>query len=685
MKLQRLVLKNIRSYQDQEIIFPSGSILLSGDVGSGKTTILLALEYALFGLQPGQRGTSLLANGQDNGQVTLELNIDGQEVIIERILKRGSKGITQDLSAITISGVREEMSVTELKTKILSLLNYPEEFIKKTNLLYRYTVYAPQEEMKQIILEDPESRINVLRHIFSIDKYKIIKDNIAITTLYLRNQTKFLQFEVKDVEEYHFKIKSKEDRISLLKNEAVNKESQAKEQKTKYDLVLTEAKQLEHKLVEKQKLDGEIEKTNLVLASKIQNIAEQERELKKMDIILEKKVIFNQKLLEDILTDIKNKKDSIENNQKKLIDFTSRLRSLTIKKQEDLEKKERIFKIDICPTCLQNVSEPHKYNILNETQSSMVKIDKEVDSLIIQLQKINYTLSQEKAQLVSLEKDRSELESFRAHMHEVTFAQEKITEIKKQKGIISADIKSLEEHLTLLKESSLKLSTLSNLLRVKNEELKKITDQHKKIDIELAEIRKEMELDNKQILEYRCEIEKKEKSREKLTELIKLEDWLANDFSNLVSFTERSIMIKLRDEFSRLFNKWFSMLTTDNFTVRLDETFTPVVMQGDYELDYSFLSGGERTAVALAYRLSLNQLINSMLSRIKTRDIIILDEPTDGFSDQQLDKVRDILQELNVAQLIIVSHEQKIESFVDNIIRIKKEHGFSVFHSSPSF
>ena len=76
--------------------------------------------------------------------------------------------------------------------------------------------------------------------------------------------------------------------------------------------------------------------------------------------------------------------------------------------------------------------------------------------------------------------------------------------------------------------------------------------------------------------------------------------------------------------------------------------------------------------------LLLNQVINSFLSKIKTRDLVILDEPTDGFSEQQLDKMREVLDELNVSQLIIVSHEQKIESFVDNVIRFKKENGKSI-------
>ena len=57
--------------------------------------------------------------------------------------------------------------------------------------------------------------------------------------------------------------------------------------------------------------------------------------------------------------------------------------------------------------------------------------------------------------------------------------------------------------------------------------------------------------------------------------------------------------------------------------------------------------------------------------------MIILDEPTDGFSEQQLDKMREVLQQLNVKQLLLVSHEQKIESFVENIIRFKKENGVS--------
>jgi len=39
--------------------------------------------------------------------------------------------------------------------------------------------------------------------------------------------------------------------------------------------------------------------------------------------------------------------------------------------------------------------------------------------------------------------------------------------------------------------------------------------------------------------------------------------------------------------------------------------------------------------------------------------------------------MRDVLQQLDVRQMIIVSHEQKIEGFVENVIKLKKTTGIS--------
>ena len=270
MKINKLVLKNIRSYKNQEIDFPTGSILLAGDIGAGKTTILLAIEFALFGLQPGQRGSSLLSNGENEGSITLEILIGNTEVTIERYLKRTSKTISQDSTAITIDGVKTEMSITEIKTKILELLGYPEEFLKKTNLLYRYTVYSPQEEMKQIIQEDAETRLDMLRHIFGIDKYRKIKDNLLLVSSNLRERARALQSEIKNIEE--FKTNIAEASIRIVKSESsINQaESQVNSSKLSRKKIESDLLELKDKIIEKQRLEKEIEKTNVLISNKMQ-------------------------------------------------------------------------------------------------------------------------------------------------------------------------------------------------------------------------------------------------------------------------------------------------------------------------------------------------------------------------------------------------------------------------------
>ena len=119
------------------------------------------------------------------------------------------------------------------------------------------------------------------------------------------------------------------------------------------------------------------------------------------------------------------------------------------------------------------------------------------------------------------------------------------------------------------------------------------------------------------------------------------------------------------------------LIEDELLNVRIDDDFAPIIEQEGYEAEYENLSGGESASVALAYRLALNKVVNTLIEEIKLNDIIILDEPTDGFSHDQLDKIRDIITELNIPQTIIVSHEPKVESYVENVIRIHKKAGIS--------
>ncbi|MFI5404788.1 MAG: AAA family ATPase, partial [Candidatus Gagatemarchaeaceae archaeon] len=78
MIIRELELKNIRSYEHVLVNLPLGKTLFEGDIGSGKSTILMAIEFALFGLGS-ETGSSLLRLGEQEGEVRMRFEVDGSE------------------------------------------------------------------------------------------------------------------------------------------------------------------------------------------------------------------------------------------------------------------------------------------------------------------------------------------------------------------------------------------------------------------------------------------------------------------------------------------------------------------------------------------------------------------------------------------------------------------------------
>jgi exonuclease SbcC len=683
MKIKRIKLKNIRSYKEQEIEFPDGSTLLWGDIGSGKTSILLGIEFALFGLQPGQRGNSILRNSSDNGSVELEIDVDGKNIIIERTMKR-TKTVNQDYCAITIDGVKEELAVTELKSKILELLDYPQELSKKQNLLYKFTVYTPQEEMKQIIIEDSETRINTLRHVFGIDKYKKIIENAGTIASKLREEKRIKEALTATIEEDKEKIiikeKNLEEKYLILKNS----EKELIEKSEKRRIIEEEKESIQERREEKTKLQQETEKTSIMISNKEDSITENRKiiiQLKKQieessHITYDESIIIS---FEKSIKELKSKRDELlEEN----LALSSQASSLKLKISENEKVRAQLSHLEQCPTCLQEVTPVYKSNVINNIDNDSSRNNSSIRIIELKKTEINNQINTIRDKISENEKKIQELNLNKVRLQNLEEKKSRIIDLEKINQALSFDVDMLEKHFQTLKSSILEFSKYDNLFEIKLRELQDSLRGERNAEIKVAELKKEIYLFEKQIEELKERMSISEQIKNEAQNITNLENWISKKFIPLVSHIEKNVMLKLKSEFSRTFQEWFSMLVPENFSVRLDENFTPIVEQYDYEIDYSYLSGGERTAVALAYRLSLNQVINSLLSKIKTRDLVILDEPTDGFSSQQLDKMRDVLDELNVGQLIIVSHEQKIEGFVENVIKLKKEHGLSGIQES---
>ena len=678
MIIKKIILDNIRSYKHEEINFSEGSTLLSGDIGSGKTSILLAIEFALFGLQPGQRGSALLRNGEEEGWVLMEFEVEGKKIVVERTLKRG-KTVSQGSAFITIDREKKELSVTELKSKILDLLNYPREFSKKQNILYKFTVYTPQEEMKEIILQDPETRINTLRHVFGIDKYKRILENASIVLLKIREEKRFKEALILNLEDNRQKLQLKENELDSMKSALVNLAGDLLLKSDIRKKAEKEKDEIYKNIEQKNKFQQEIEKTKIMFLNKKEAIANNLRMLKELDSqikefqnlsIYESKI----KLIED---EIKKLKKERESSYKENIEIVSKINSLNFKIDDALSLKSKMSKIEICPTCLQNVDPVYKANVVNKSDSDISNFKKEIFEFEQKKKTILENNARIDGELSQKEKELMDFKILKTKLQSVNEKKLKISEVKKTNVSLEKDISLLEKHTQILNQSFIELSKFDNLYSIKQEELKSAIKQERAAEIKVAELKREIEVFSKQIKELKDILGETEKIKLKLDYVSELENLLSKKFIPLISSVEKNVMANLKSEFSNLFAEWFSMLVSDSFNIRLDENFTPIVEQQDYELDYSYLSGGERTAIALAYRLALNQVINSIIAKIKTRDLVILDEPTDGFSEQQLDKMGVVFDQLKVRQLIIVSHEQKIESFVENVIKFKKEKGIS--------
>jgi exonuclease SbcC len=153
--------------------------------------------------------------------------------------------------------------------------------------------------------------------------------------------------------------------------------------------------------------------------------------------------------------------------------------------------------------------------------------------------------------------------------------------------------------------------------------------------------------------------------------------WVSGPFRTAVLTMEQKLLAHAQAAFERNFSRYFAALIEDAALVaRTDVAFTPAVaIEGEWT-PAEALSGGERTSLALAFRLALAQVVRSLGDlRLET---ILLDEPTDGFSPEQVVRMGELLAELDLPQVIIVSHEDELAGIADRVVRVEKVDGASV-------
>jgi exonuclease SbcC len=375
----------------------------------------------------------------------------------------------------------------------------------------------------------------------------------------------------------------------------------------------------------------------------------------------------------------KEKEGLLGKREEALNEARARMAKLRAELENSLALQKDISKMDSCPVCLQRVGETHKRDIHEREDRKVESCRKRIsdEELVEKKEKSEYLkLKQEVEQITG---SLYALELFQVKSRNVNEKEKRLKELLGLKENAKKEIGQINARKLELQEELKRFEGVEKLCEQEKKQLDSLSAEERRLTMELTRIEAEHKGLKREIESMEQEIEAKMLTKKNLEQAKKLQHWLESFFMNLMIVMEKHVMGCVHGEFNEVFQQWFKMLIEDEvFNVRLDDEFTPVVEQNGYEIEIENLSGGEKASCALAYRLALNKVVNEFISTIKTRNLIILDEPTDGFSTEQLDRVRDVLAQLKLPQVIIVSHESKIESFVDNLIRVRKEEHVSV-------
>jgi exonuclease SbcC len=801
-------MKNIRSYDNNRIDFPLGTTLFEGDVGSGKSTILMALEFALFGLG-NQKGDALLRKGSKKGSVILNFSVEGKEYQVKRSLVRNenNNSIRQDKGILGENGKKIQLSPSEIKEKILNILHFKEPLNPRAqSVIFRYAVYTPQEEMKFILSQKPDLRLETLRKAFGIEDYKIAQENAATISRLIKERISYLSGQTADLDEKKNQLtdlkeelqKNKDDLAKLSSGQKII-EAKLEEEKEKIDElegIETELKQVKVEIPHIKKQIGDKGKICLRYKEEIQKAKEENHDkyqpkIKKLEEMkipstdpednLKNKVKFvkekieeryglvsklsvldeSKERMEDELKENKDKKSEelkqekhildkkleeqyelVNSHQSQLNKITERIIKIKTQKDEINKKLENLDGLgDLCPICGSSLDEEHKKELKNEREKEFKRLNSESKVLLDVKIKGEKELETFNKKYKSTEKDLRDLklicnkineyniindgiksiktkvgkidEDMELIMGEVGFedvnqylnhletlfekikdykrAQDELKNLKyyyvKNNDIITENTKNItfiEQEIKLLKENLVQAQNKVDKMSGVMGEIEKIKTSNKKTEKEFQDCNQKITTTKTLIKSYSADILKKEEEIHKkkgiLKQLNNLKDyqtWLNDYLIPTLSIIEKHVMQNIHLEFDENFQKWLHILMDDpSKTGRINEEFTPIIEQDGFEQEINYLSGGEKTSVALAYRLALNNMVQKVSTGMES-NLLILDEPTDGFSKEQLFKVREILNELECPQIIIVSHERELESFADNVFHIEKIDGIS--------
>jgi exonuclease SbcC len=629
----------------------------------------MAIEFALFGLGS-QKGGSLLKTNESKGSVSLAFAVDGDEYVVRRTLVRKGGNVQQGEGHLEGPAGVTGFSPAELKERILEILEFNEPRDPRAqSLIYRYAIFTPQEEMKEILALNAKERLQTLYKVLRIEDYKIARDNAQLVVTACHTRAAILEASASDVETKRAELRSLGTDIRQAEQTIAHKRIEERTMQGKLDALnerlddlrgqkelLAQAEgripQLEQQIARAQ---GEIKAAQRELGDATEELARREHEM-------------------EGLRQLKMPTERDEREVKASIDVLSQLQAQLVQSvafvDSTLDNYERIRADGICPTCGRKAD-------ATQCAKKIAAENAKRDAAQQQIDDTERDLTEAGALLSALEAYGRSQDTLALLQEPADMVRQKIARNEEKNRTAEHEIITLGESLEQARDEVQRMKQIAADLVNLEAKRRKATDALSRIGKELSSLEATVAQQKKLVEFLEREIEAKERDLKKARLLTENKIWLEDYFIKALEAIERHVMIAFQQEFNQFFQQWFELLVEDpTKSARIDEEFTIIVEQDGYEQNVNYLSGGEKTSVALAYRLALNMIVRKVATSMES-NLLILDEPTDGFSKEQLLKVQDILTELECPQVIIVSHERELESFADQIFRVSKEDGIS--------